>query len=93
MTCSRTSSAGGGVALVALSELECSFLAASQRRARRIRWIRRSLVVLAAAGRGAVCAVSRGDARPASPSELVTQAELEQGRPRCSTASPRRGAT
>ena len=34
----------------ALSELECSFVAASQRRARRIRWLRRSLTVLAVAG-------------------------------------------
>ncbi len=33
-----------------LSELECSFVAASQRRARRIRWVRRSLAVLAVAG-------------------------------------------
>jgi len=32
----------------ALSELECSFVAASQRRARRIRWARRSLVMVAA---------------------------------------------
>ncbi|HEX8110338.1 MAG TPA: hypothetical protein VF516_21550, partial [Kofleriaceae bacterium] len=33
-----------------LSELECSFVAASQRRARRIRWVRRSLAMLAVAG-------------------------------------------
>jgi eukaryotic-like serine/threonine-protein kinase len=34
----------------ALTELECSFVAASQQRARRIRWVRRTLGVLAAAG-------------------------------------------
>ena len=34
----------------ALSELECSFVAASQRRARRIGWLRRTLVLVAAAG-------------------------------------------
>ncbi|HEY6174197.1 MAG TPA: serine/threonine-protein kinase, partial [Kofleriaceae bacterium] len=34
----------------ALSELECSFVAASQRRARRIGWVRRTLVLVAAAG-------------------------------------------
>jgi serine/threonine protein kinase/WD40 repeat protein len=33
-----------------LSELECSFVAASQQRARRIRWVRRALGVLAVAG-------------------------------------------
>jgi WD40 repeat protein/serine/threonine protein kinase len=33
---------------VALSDLECSFVAASQRRARRFRWLRRSFVMLAA---------------------------------------------
>jgi WD40 repeat protein/serine/threonine protein kinase len=33
-----------------LSELECSFVAASQRRTRRIRWVRRALAVLAVAG-------------------------------------------
>ncbi|HEX3759575.1 MAG TPA: protein kinase, partial [Kofleriaceae bacterium] len=34
----------------ALSELECSFVAASQRRVHRIRWLRRALAVLAVAG-------------------------------------------
>jgi hypothetical protein len=38
----------GTGALEQLSEIECSFLAASQRRARGLKWIRRSLVVLAA---------------------------------------------
>ena len=33
-----------------LSELECSFVVASQRRTRRIRWVRRALAVLAVAG-------------------------------------------
>jgi WD40 repeat protein/serine/threonine protein kinase len=33
-----------------LSDLECSFVAAIQRRARRIRWVRRALVLLAVAG-------------------------------------------
>jgi len=60
----------------ALSELECSYLAESQRRDRRIVWGRRSLVALAAVGAFQYRAVQQS--RTAE--QVVTQAEVEQGR-------------
>jgi WD40 repeat protein/serine/threonine protein kinase len=60
----------------ALSELECSYLAESQRRARRIVWGRRWLVGLAALGAFQYRAVQQS--RTAE--QVVTQAEVEQGR-------------
>jgi WD40 repeat protein/serine/threonine protein kinase len=62
----------------ALSELECSFVAASQRRARRVRWARRSLVVLAALGvLGAL--QLRSMARADMAEQYATQSEVNQG--------------
>ncbi|HEX3482910.1 MAG TPA: protein kinase [Kofleriaceae bacterium] len=63
----------------ALSNLECSFVAESQRRIRRTRWIRRSLVALAvgvAIGGFHYRAVMQ--ARMAD--QIATEAEVEQGR-------------
>jgi WD40 repeat protein/serine/threonine protein kinase len=37
---------------IALTELECSFVAASQRRAQRLQWLRRSVIALAIVGAG-----------------------------------------
>ena len=66
-----------------LGPLECSFIAESQRRVHRARWIRRSLVTLAAAV--TVCGLlyhatmqSRADRRVMD--ATITQSELEQGR-------------
>jgi WD40 repeat protein/serine/threonine protein kinase len=62
-----------------LSELECSFVAASQRRARRGRWLRRSLLVLAAAGAlGVVQFRAIMHARIAE--QIALASEVEQGR-------------
>jgi WD40 repeat protein/tRNA A-37 threonylcarbamoyl transferase component Bud32 len=62
-----------------LSELECSLLADSQRHVRRNRWVRRSLLVLAFAG--LLAAVEyRAATKTWTAQQLVTQAELEQGR-------------
>src|SRR6185503_17112518 len=63
----------------ALTELECSFVAASRRRARRLAWFRRSLVVAAVViilGAFEYRSILR--ARMAD--DMVTQAEVEQGR-------------
>jgi WD40 repeat protein len=76
-----------------LNELECSFVADSQRRARRTQWVRRSLVALAAAG-VLVIAVMRirlaqeqtrlAQEQTRSAQKVteatITQSELEQGR-------------
>jgi WD40 repeat protein/serine/threonine protein kinase len=74
----------------ALTELECSFVAASQRRARGLRWIRRSVAVLAVCSAvGALLFRSTMQTRLAEEQsraarELaearVTDSELEQGR-------------
>ena len=63
----------------ALSELECSFVAESQRRIRRMRWARRALVVATVMTALATIAhhlVMRADAAE----ELANQAEVEEGR-------------
>lgn len=76
-----------------LSELECSFVAESQRRARRIRWVWRSLVALAAtsalialqyrahvAEQKARLAEQQARAEREVAEARVTESELEQGR-------------
>jgi eukaryotic-like serine/threonine-protein kinase len=60
----------------ALSEVECSYLAQSQRRARRIVWRRRWLVALVVVGAFQYRAMQQS--RRAE--QVVTQAEVEQGR-------------
>jgi eukaryotic-like serine/threonine-protein kinase len=62
-----------------LSELECSFVAASQRRGRRVRWLRRSLVLLAAACALAVVQV-RAVVRARMAEQIALASEVEQGR-------------
>jgi len=63
----------------ALSELECSFVAASQRRARRIRWARRSLVMVAAVAVLGVLQL-RSMMRARMDEQHATESEVEQGR-------------
>jgi hypothetical protein len=62
-----------------LGDLECSFVVASLRRARRIRWVGRSLVALAAMGVLGI-AVMRTRAAQQVAEATITQSELEQGR-------------
>ncbi|MBC7976434.1 MAG: protein kinase [Myxococcales bacterium] len=72
----------------ALSGLECSFVTASQRRVRRLRWIRRALVALAVVGvlgvfqyRATTQAQLQREQHRAELTEATArQAELEQGR-------------
>ena len=74
----------------AMSPLECAFVAASERRARRVRWTMRSLAALAAAGTivafavhlatGARLADERAQAARELAEAKVTESELEQGR-------------
>ena len=63
----------------ALSELECSFVAASRRRARRLAWFRRLLVAAAVAVTLGVLAY-RWVLHARMDEQLRTQSELEQGR-------------
>ena len=66
-----------------LSPLECSFVAASQRRARRAVWFRRVVVaaaVLVAAGGFQYRATMRTRIAEERADATITQAELEQGR-------------
>jgi WD40 repeat protein/serine/threonine protein kinase len=63
----------------ALSDLECSFVASSQRLARNIRWFLRSLVALAAVVVVGFAAMQLRSARQLA-EVTVTQSELEQGR-------------
>lgn len=63
----------------ALSDLECSFVADSQRLARNIRWFLRSLVALAAIVVVGFVAMQLRSARRLAEA-TATQAELEQGR-------------
>jgi WD40 repeat protein/serine/threonine protein kinase len=69
-----------------LSELECSFVAASQRRAHRIRWAKRALLAVAAiAAIGITTLQTRlADEHARAARQLtdatITQSELEQGR-------------
>jgi len=58
-----------------LSKLDCSLIAASQRRARRMRWVRRSLVALAA-----VCVFGVAQYRAARHTRMVEQQAQEQSR-------------
>jgi WD40 repeat protein/serine/threonine protein kinase len=61
-----------------LSELECSFVAASQRRARRLTWVRRSLVVLIALAALGVLQV-RSAMRARMAEQFATESEVERG--------------
>jgi WD40 repeat protein/serine/threonine protein kinase len=62
-----------------LSPLECAFIAASQRRIRRGRWIRRSVILLAMVG-AIVGGLYRAMMQTRVAEATVTRAELEQGR-------------
>jgi WD40 repeat protein/serine/threonine protein kinase len=67
----------------ALSELECSFVAASQRRARRVRRVRRSLVALAAmvvVGGVFGGLLYRAELQTRTAEQIATESEVEQGR-------------
>ena len=62
-----------------LTKLECSFIAASRRRARHVAWVRRLVVVLAAAG--VVGALQlRAAMRTRMAEQIALEAEIEQGR-------------
>jgi WD40 repeat protein len=74
-----------------LSELECSLLAASQRRARRIKWVLGLLGALAVAGLLAVVQ-DRAAAKTWTAEQLVTQAEREQGRSALLHGEPEAGS-
>lgn len=62
-----------------LSELECSFVAASQRRARRIRWAKRALALFAAIGVFGVLQY-RAATRTWLDEQVATESAIEQGR-------------
>jgi WD40 repeat protein/serine/threonine protein kinase len=63
----------------ALSELECSYLADSQRRARRVVWVQRWLVALAVMGVFGVFQY-RAVLRTRMADQIATESEVEQGR-------------
>jgi len=66
-------------AATTLSNLECSFIAASRRRARRAVWVRRLVALLAAAG--VVGALQlRAAMRTRMAEQIALEAEIEQGR-------------
>jgi WD40 repeat protein/serine/threonine protein kinase len=67
-----------GVPQETLSPLECSFVAESERRIRRARWIRRALIALAALVAG--CGLVYGVATQATQARLQTQLAQEQAR-------------